>query len=303
MPDDLDIQILRALGSPQSFQWDIRISYARVAEGLGVDEETVRNRLDHMTDVKFLIGWQLIPNPALLGREAAIVELRVTGQGTKRDLITQLKAMEGVILIDDFYGRELAVLTFFGERAALERHVQLFASLCHSPPPLWWKLGFPPCDLTPTATDWRIIQSLRESGRSKLLDLARRLGLSTRTVERRLIRLIEGNAFYLDPVLDLRKAAGIRGRFWVTAEASRKRAVDEAILGTLRRTIFTHMVPEENSLFVAHFSNTAQLDEALRWMRSLEGVKDVRSAIEVEHIQVHDWLEGEIERRLTDSKA
>ena len=76
-PDDLDIRIVRALSSPSSFQWDVRITYARVAAGLGVDEETVRNRLGRMTDVRFLRGWQLILNPSLVGREAAIVELRV----------------------------------------------------------------------------------------------------------------------------------------------------------------------------------------------------------------------------------
>ena len=69
-PDDLDIRIIRALASPSSFQWDVRISYARVAAGLGIDEETVRNRLRHMNDVRFLQGWQLILNPNPKRRKA-----------------------------------------------------------------------------------------------------------------------------------------------------------------------------------------------------------------------------------------
>ena len=141
-PDDLDIRIIRALASPSSFQWDVRISYALVAAGLEVDAETVRNRLRHMNDVRFLRGWQLILNPGLLGREAAIVELRVGDSESKPEVISRLKMLEGVMLIDDFYGKELAVTTLYENPAALERQVHLFASLCGSPTPASWRLGF-----------------------------------------------------------------------------------------------------------------------------------------------------------------
>ncbi len=84
-PDDLDIQIIKAMASPHSFQWDVRISNARVAKGLDVDEETVRNRLRHMKYVGFLQGWQLILNPVLLAGKAAIVELGVNNTGSKME--------------------------------------------------------------------------------------------------------------------------------------------------------------------------------------------------------------------------
>src|SRR3972149_2830926 len=156
-PDDRDIRIIRALASPHSFQGDVRISYARVAAGLDVDEETVRNRLKRMNDARFLRGWQLVLNPVLLGREAAIVELRVGDSETKPEVISRLRLLEGVMLIDDLYGKELAVLTLYENAATLERQVRLFASLCGGPIPVSWKLGFPRCELTPTRTGWRIM--------------------------------------------------------------------------------------------------------------------------------------------------
>ena len=298
-PDELDIRIVRALSSPSSFQWDVRISYARVAAGLGVDEETVRNRLWRMNEVRFLRGWQLILNPSLVGREAAIVELRVGESESKPHVISRLKLLDGVMLIDDLYGRELAVLTLYESPSTLERQVLLFGSLCGDPTPVPWKLGFPPCELTPTATDWRIILALRSTGRAKLSDVARRLRLSTRTVKRRMIELVDGNAFYLDPILDLGAVGGVRCRFWVTAEASWKHAVDKAILSGLQRIISTHTAPPEYSLFVAHLSNVSEVQERFLWMKQLAGVREVRSTIEVEHIHVQEWIRGEIEKRLS----
>ena len=297
-PDDLDIRIIRALASPHSFQWDVRISYARVAKGLKVDEETVRNRLKRMNDAQFLLGWQLVLNPVLLGREAAIIELRVGDTESKAEVIARLKMVEGVMLIDDFYGKELAVTTLYENAAALERQVRLCASLCGSPTPVSWKVSFPACILTPTTTDWRIIQTLRRSGRMRLSDVARALRLTTRTVKRRLTQLVEGNAFYLDPMLDIARVGGVRGRFWATSEVGRKRAVDKTILAELPRIIFTHTAPPESSLFVSHLANASEVQEKLNWMKHLDGVKEVRSTIEVEHIHVQEWLESEIERRL-----
>jgi DNA-binding Lrp family transcriptional regulator len=252
-----------------------------------------------MNDAQFLRGWQLVLNPALLRREAAIVELSVGASISKPEAISRLKLLEGVMLIDDFYGRELAVLTLYENAPTLERQVQLFASLCGGSTPVSWRLGFPPCDLTPTRTDWRIIQSLRRTGRAKLSDVARGLRLSTRTVKRRLIHLVDGNAFYLDPILDLGKVGGVRCRLWVTSEASLKQAVDQMILSGLPRIISTHTAPQEYSLFIAHLSNASEVQETLEWVKTLEGVKEVRATIEVEHIHVQDWLEGEIKKRLS----
>ena len=295
----MDIQIIKALASPSSFQWDVRISYARVAAGLDIDEETVRNRLKHMNDVRFLCGWQLILNPALLGREAAIVELHVGDLESKPEVISRLKLLEGVMLIDDLYGKELAVLTLYENPSTLERQVRLFASLCGNPAPVSWKLVFPPCGLTPTRTDWRIVEALRRDGRGRLSDVARNLRLSTRTVKRRMMQLVDEHAFYLDPILDLRNVGGIRCRFWVTSEASWKKSVDKAILSGLRRVISTHTAPEEYSLFIAHLSNLSEAQDRLLWMKQLGGVRDVRSTIEVEHIHVQEWVKHEIEKRLS----
>jgi hypothetical protein len=113
--------------------------------------------------------------------------------------------------------------------------------------------------------------------------------------------MVDGNAFYLDPILDVGKVGGVRCRFWVTVDADRKRAVDKAILSGLQRIIFTHTAPQQYSLFVAHLANASEVQEVLQWVKQLEGVRDVRSSIEVEHIHVQDWLEGEIEKRLSVS--
>jgi len=296
--DDLDVRIIRALASPSSFQWDVRIPYSAIAAGLDIDEETVRNRLRVMDEAQFLRGWHLVLNPALLGREAAIVELSVDASESKATAISRLKLVEGVMFVDDLYGREVAVTTMYENDAGLQAQVELFASLCRCAEAVSWKLGFPPCDLTPTNTDWRIIQVMRRSGRVAVASVAQDLALSARTVHRRLNTLVKGNAFYLDPILDLSNVGGVRCRLWVTCQTARKRAVDTQILSKLPRIITTHTAPAQNSLFVCHLSNAGEVQNVLQWVKGLDGVSQARATIEVEHIHVEAWLEREIEKRL-----
>jgi len=297
-PDDLDIRIIKAMASPHSFQWDVRISNARVAEGLSIDEETVRSRLRHMTEVGFMEGWQLILNPVLLGRKAATVELGVKDLESKAEAISRLEQMDGVTLIDDFYGSELAVDVLYEDETMLTRQVQLISSLCGGGAPVWWRLGFPPCELDLARTDWRIIQVLRMNARGRLSDVARELGLSTRTVKRHMERMAEGKAFYLDPLLNVGKVGGVRCRFWVVSEADKKRAIDAKVQSELKRMISTHTAPKEHSYFIAHCANASEVQELSHWLESLDGVKEVRSNIDVEHIHVQGWLAGEIEKRV-----
>ena len=55
--------------------WNTKKSYIEIAARLGVDEETVRNRVKHLRDVGFLLGYRLVPNPTLLGRVFASLRI------------------------------------------------------------------------------------------------------------------------------------------------------------------------------------------------------------------------------------
>ncbi len=297
-PDDLDIRIIKAMASPHSFQWDVRISNANVAKGLSVDEETVRNRLRRMEDVGFLNGWQLILNPILIGKRAAIIELNTKEKGSKDEVISRLKLLEGVTLIEDFYGSELAVQVLYENEGSLTRQVKLIAYLCGSSKPIWWKLGFPPCELTPTKTEWRIIRSIRKDARGRLSDIAKSLKLSTRTVKRHMMHLSDGNAFYLDPLLDVKKVGGLRARFWVVCDADKKRSFDAEAISKLSRIISTHTATKGYSLIVVHCANAFEVQDISQWLKEREGVLEVRSNIDVEHIHVDEWLAGELDRKL-----
>src|SRR6266852_3964829 len=100
-------------GSPDI--WNTKKSYVEIAAKLGVDEETVRNRVKHLRDSGFLLGYRLVPNPDLLGRTFASLRIEFKDRESKQAAIPLLSKVEGVMNIGSTYDKSVLVTLFAGE--------------------------------------------------------------------------------------------------------------------------------------------------------------------------------------------
>jgi DNA-binding Lrp family transcriptional regulator len=299
-PDDLDIKIMRELESPASFRWNVRESYASIAKKLGIDEETVGRRVERVRQAGVFQGWELIVNPHIIGRESASMELDVDPELSKEAVVEKLKLMEGVVSILNFNGRHLQVGLYFRNRKSLERQVALILSICGSKDSLLLDVDFPSFHLRMTSTDWLILNSLRKNPRVKLADLARDIAVSTRTLNRRMSRMIEGYAFFLHTAMDLRRLGGLACRLLIqSGNPAKKRAADEAILKKLNKIEWIYTVSDNYSMFVMHCENTAEADQISGWASGMSGIDRATMDIIDDQITVQDWLDEEIEGRIS----
>jgi DNA-binding Lrp family transcriptional regulator len=95
--------------------WNVKKPYVEIARRLGVDEDTVRNRIKNLEDSGFLLGWRLVPNPILLARRYSYLLLEVKNQDFKEEIISRLKVKDGVISIISIYNNNLLVTLFDDE--------------------------------------------------------------------------------------------------------------------------------------------------------------------------------------------
>ena len=65
---ELTVNIIKELSITPS-HWNVKRSYAEVAKKIGIDEETVRIRIQSLKQSGFLLGWWLILNANLLSKE------------------------------------------------------------------------------------------------------------------------------------------------------------------------------------------------------------------------------------------
>jgi len=289
----LTSSIMREMATSPS-HWNVRRSYADIARKLGVDEETVRNRLRMMRELGVLQGWRLIVNARALGLRSSNLVLEFETPEEKEDAIPRVHWMDGVVFVQDFYGRTLQ-LTVFHSGSQLEKIVSAAGGRVLAS----WEVNLPRCDLRIRETDWRIIGLMLRNAERKLPVMARELKASGRTVRRRISLMMGSSAFFMQPIIDIRKARGITPcQLLIECSPEKKRAVDESVGSRFEQTVFKLTNSETHSIFTILCENVAETREVLRWARAQDGVKLAKTDILEEQECVYDWIEGEVARRI-----
>jgi DNA-binding Lrp family transcriptional regulator len=297
---ELQTQILKELTSPASFQWNARESYARIAKKLGMDEETVRLTVRRVMESGFVEKWRIIINPKLLGQESAAVQLIVDDSTrSKSQVISQLHLIDGVILIFDFHGRAIRIVFNYETEQNLKRKLALLQSICRckESQSLYWITTSPACTVRLRKKDWEILKAIGKDPRRNLVALAAELKVSGRTVNRRLRAMIEGKAFYLIPVRNLKKSSGLLCNFIILHDPKSRDGI-EAVLDRFRQRIdFVYM---EKGLYNVSLmlDNITTADELAETLGSVHGVHDLKMNIVKDFIFVDEWLEDLFERKL-----
>ncbi|MHB1470564.1 MAG: AsnC family transcriptional regulator [Thermoplasmataceae archaeon] len=296
--DDLDVRIIKELGNPDSLQWNVRETYSSIAGRLGVDEETVRRRLKGAERLGSLPGWRMMVNPRLIGCGAVNIQLEVKGEKRKADIISELRKIDGIVKILDFRGEKLLLTLYYQDEASLKTKKDKICSISDCTEPIAWELDFPEPQIRMKTTDWKIIGSMLDNARRSLKDVSESVGVSVRTVERRLNEMSESRAVYLQGTPNFSKFAGLSCVFIVYCpDQAKKLAVDHAILSKVKRIELANTSSKQYSTFVTLFDNLAESDDFIGWIGGLDGVKSVSMGIMKELIVVQKWLQEEVTKR------
>jgi DNA-binding Lrp family transcriptional regulator len=281
-------------GSPDI--WNTKKSYVEIAAKLGIDEETVRNRVKHLRDSGFLLGYRLVPNPDLLGRTFASLRIEFKDRESKQAAIPLLSRVEGVMNIGSTNDKSVLVTLFADQDQDFSKlPIDLGIEAQVAPVP---GLGLRPTGFRMTKLDWEIISLLLRDAERKLDDLAKQLRVSTRTVKRRLNTMMKESAIFIMPIVDLRKTEGISYQLRVQSETGKKSDVEKSVVAKIGSVIFRASNSQNGSVFGFTGANVAEGNDILEWVTQQPGVISASMSIAERVVQVFDWIESEVERRV-----
>jgi DNA-binding Lrp family transcriptional regulator len=280
-------------GSPG--RWNVRRSYVEVARNLGVDEETVRNRLKRLKESGFLVGWRLLPNPSsLLGRGFVMQHMTFDGPVSKGKAISRLKQMDGVVVIASLYGADLLITLFDDtERTASGRLATLRSK---GGPAEWEGMRLPQTSFRMTPTDWRIVRLMLRNAEVSVSEVAAEVKVSVRTVKRRLDGMMAASAIFITPMIDQAKSTGVSYQVMVEVEAARKSEVDRLVTSRIVNLVFRAADASDTLIFGFSGKNVSEGKELLDWLTKQDGVESVRINTVEQVVYVFDWLERETDR-------
>jgi len=287
--------VMRELwGSP--IQWNTKKSYLEVARKLGVDEETVRNRVKRLKESGFLLGWRLVPNPMLLGRVSISLLINFNDQSSKESAISRLTGMDGVINIASIYDKSLTITLFDDEKHIASKQV---AGIGMSEDPLTTpSLSLMPSTFRMTQLDWEIARLLLKEADKKLSDIAMKVRVSARTVKRRLNLMMDESAVFIMPTVDLRKAEGVSYQLIVRSEEGKKSELEKLVASRIDNLVFTASDARNSSIFGFTSANIEDGNEILSWVKQQKGIRTARLNIIEKVVHAYAWLEKEVERRV-----
>ena len=277
-------------GSPG--RWNVRRSYADVARKLGVDEETVRNRLKRLRGSGLLVGWRLVPNPSLFGRSSIMQHLSFDSPASKEAAISQLARMDGVIVVASLYGSDL-LLTIFDDpqRASSKR---LAAVGAQRGPAEWSGMGLAPTIFRMTPTDWQIVGMMLRNAERRVEEVASSVRVSARTVKRRLDGMMAGSAIFAMPIIDQAKSTGVSYQVIVESKEGRKSEVDKLVTSRIKNLVFKSADRSNTLIFGFSGKNVSEGQELLDWLTREPVVSSVKINIVEKVIYAFDWLEKEV---------
>lgn len=202
----LDLQILQQIYPEGRITFtgvDPRLSVSRIARALRTSRTRVGARLKGWQVSGMLVGYDVWPNPTLLGQVAASVNLRLASPLAKRRFLDRFGLMDGALGAMEFLGSWVLVQLLAPDEAALERRLRLAAQLegvVEAEAPLLWPRLEVDRPLSPL--DLRIVAAFRARPQGSLAQVATLAGISSRTMTDRYQKLLEDRAVWFVPVYD-----------------------------------------------------------------------------------------------------
>ncbi|MFQ5907647.1 MAG: winged helix-turn-helix transcriptional regulator [Thermoplasmata archaeon] len=309
--DALDIRLLRTMGI-QPFVYGARgpdaLKPSRIADSLNVSVKTAKARLARLEEEGVIAGYQIYPNLHHLGVYWRSYFFRVPSE-KKKGLSPVLVAVEGLVHVFDFFGPDLCIDLCYRDEPELARRLLLVSELLGATQAFdWYDNRMPPVTGTLSTLDWRIVKALRLRARTSLKDLSRDIGVTDRTIRRRLDRMVKGGGIDVVPLVDpTRMKDTVPAAFLFRLDEDQAQTAVREIEHVFDEAYLSAWVPPSPemghliTLLVAR--RMVDLDEMRRRAGTLPGVESVEAFIPADVWHNEDWIDEAIDRQTGQSKS
>lgn len=300
--DELDIRIMREMVSDPvtlTFQSKVRNSYRLIARKLGVSEDTVLNRIRAL-EKGYLKGWRIGLNPSLLGYRTAMIDFDPSPRA-KGEVLHEMRAIPGMMWIKDYFGDYVGGLVAYRDEDSLKAKMSPVLGGAGRDTVARVDVRFPICEMRLLETDWGIIEALQKEPRRKYEEVAKGLHVSSRTVRRRLEKLMSERAIFIMPEVNLKALKGtVKVNLVVRYQDSRtKREIDRKVIQKLGPYLTLAFVFDPLlSSFTLNLPNLSIAEELRSEVSGISGVRDAwMKPLLAFYNLVGEVFQTEVERR------
>lgn len=305
--DELDVKILRSLISEMAVSPSspsVRLSLRGIAARIGADDMTVAYRYRKMQEAGYMSIWSLLINPAFLGLKVTEIVADVDKESRKQEVVERLKSEDFVTGLVNFFGKAIGAYVIHRDDASFASAMERIKGITSAGGITRYSMFMPP-SLTKklTANDLGIIRLLSRDARAPASVVAGELGLSTKTVRKRIDRLRRENTILPLPVLNLASIPGIIPAYLSYSYGGNgaKSSVDSAVISRFdQEYIMGNFSDQDHGSIIIGALSMSEIPKILEWAESQSGISSARVDIATETFMFPEKLLRIMEKRNGD---
>lgn len=293
--DDLDYRIISRL------DLNSRDSYAKIAADLNVTKKTAERRIAGLMKNGMIRSFEVLFNKSELDLSEAVCYIRL-GSGVKAAGIqNELLKINGVTEVMVFGGGNALIFVILNGEKDLANilakigNTEGIADLDYEVVAPRSKSG------KLTKEDWLLIRELNHNARKDLIEIANSISRSSKTVQRRLRRLLNEGIIRFGVQLDISKATGLLP-YLIVAKIRPGVDKNKLYLNVQREVpAIWRMMADSNPLLLSLMSYAEKLGDLNRDIEKItgiEGISAVNVLFNVSDEINNDWLDEEIEVKI-----
>jgi len=296
--DNKDLEILKLL------LFDGRISYESIAKKVRLTPYIAKKRINNLVDLGVIMKFSTNLN-FLMFQKSVCYTLAEVKEGTD-----QLKLIERIGQLDEVTGgavslqnkmqiihtysddydfkKNLEKLMQFEEILNMENFILLI------PPSLNFK------NTRLNKTDWKIINSIKDDCRKTDIQIANELGISSKTVKRRLSYLRENNIILFMIDLDTSEADFLSYLLIVIFQTIAAESLNKVMKIVKNYFYMWRIANQEAFIFTVFIDKLREIDEQVKEIEKVPYVKEVISFVPTKMFYFESWIDNLIIKNIID---
>ncbi len=299
--DKIDLLIMKELRK------NCRLTFRKIGKKIGVSSSTMKNRVLKMQRQRIIDRFVLFVEPEVFGYKT--IYLLVTGVDIEEntrdgDKWYKILRQAGEISQHHVCIGQINAFALLVKENEVEKRIHLLENQIGQPLTI---LGINESGLISSyskgliETDYRLIHFLAKYPRARVEDIARTIGITTKTVKRRLDKLVGDRIIAFSTIF---RQETLRGYLVFYVLLNVKNGSSSKVLERIRSEyenyLFSEPIVQPNIIFLNLFSeNIYELDRAYRKIvKTSSEIKKAWLFIDIDVRLFQDWLSNELERRL-----
>jgi len=267
---------------------------------LGVSDRVVSKRVDRLIGCGLIKGFPLLLNMDLLGLKIGALVLDVEASTSRKELAEKLSLIDGLFIVQIHLLGSVGVMFCYKDDDSLQKRADLISTVAGAHGMMLTTMPFPTSAVSLSKSDWRIISRLQRNVDTPFGEISGELQMSTKTVRRRMVRMIKGGVIFTLASVDVTaiQEAVMADLVVEYDNPDVRRQVDKMLLELLEPYYFSTGLWEGFGLFSMILPSISKSQEILVTVRRARGIKSARLELVEDRYEFYDYLYEAVDSKL-----